>query len=67
VGPSAADAARFLHATPSLSKTAVGELLGEHAEEHLAIMHAYVDAVDLTHTPHFDQVHAPVLLIWEAR
>ena len=55
VGRTAAEAAAFLHATPTLSKTAVGELLGEHEEEHLAIMHAYADAVDFSNTPLFDQ------------
>ncbi|WVQ96796.1 hypothetical protein IAU59_003903 [Kwoniella sp. CBS 9459] len=40
------DIARFLHANEGLSKAMIGEYLGEGDEEHIAIMHAFVDMLD---------------------
>lgn len=40
--------AKFLIGTDGLSKTALGEYLGEGEEENIAIMHAFVDQLDFT-------------------
>ena len=40
--------AAFLASTPGLDKAAVGEYLGERDEACLAVMHAYVDALDFS-------------------
>jgi hypothetical protein len=42
------DIAAFIHHTPGLHKTMVGEYLGEGDEEIIPIMHAYVDQMDFT-------------------
>lgn len=38
--------AKFLLSTPGLDKSIVGEYLGQHEEFPLAVMHAYVDAMN---------------------
>ncbi|OCH90953.1 hypothetical protein OBBRIDRAFT_887302 [Obba rivulosa] len=43
---SAQDIAKFLLETDGLSKTMIGEYLGEGDEENIAIMHAFVDLMD---------------------
>lgn len=40
--------ARFLLSTEGLSKTVIGEYLGEGDPENIAIMHAFVDELDFT-------------------
>ncbi|WWC95937.1 hypothetical protein V866_002804 [Kwoniella sp. B9012] len=42
------DIARFLHSNEGLSKAMIGEYLGEGDEEHVAIMHAFVDMLDFS-------------------
>ncbi|WVW84498.1 hypothetical protein I302_106532 [Kwoniella bestiolae CBS 10118] len=42
------DIARFLHANEGLSKAMIGEYLGEGDEDHVAIMHAFVDMLDFS-------------------
>ena len=42
------DIAAFIHHTPGLHKTMVGEYLGEGDDEIIPIMHAYVDLMDFT-------------------
>ncbi|WVF69296.1 hypothetical protein IAT40_004072 [Kwoniella sp. CBS 6097] len=42
------DIARFLHANEGLSKAMIGEYLGEGDDEHIAIMHAFVDMLDFS-------------------
>lgn len=42
------DAARFLLATGELSKTMIGEFLGEGDPNNVAIMHAFVDLMDFS-------------------
>ncbi|WVR06225.1 hypothetical protein IAU60_003255 [Kwoniella sp. DSM 27419] len=42
------DIARFLHSNEGLSKSMIGEYLGEGDEEHVAIMHAFVDMLDFS-------------------
>jgi hypothetical protein len=54
VGPAASDVARFLHATPGLDKHLIGEVLGHHEDEQVAVMHAYVELLAFHATP-FDQ------------
>ncbi|CAG9460670.1 unnamed protein product [Pedinophyceae sp. YPF-701] len=46
VGAPAVEVATFLLETPGLDKTAIGELLGEHEEECVEVMHAFVDLFD---------------------
>ena len=48
LGKSHAEIAEFLRTTPGLDKTVVGDYLGERDEPMLAVMHAYVDALDFT-------------------
>ncbi|KAI0638023.1 hypothetical protein C8Q77DRAFT_1047692 [Trametes polyzona] len=48
------DIARFLLETDGLNKTAIGEYLGEGDEENIAIMHAFVDMMDLSNMPFVD-------------
>ena len=45
-GATPAEVASFLRDAPDLDKTVVGDYLGERDEECLAVMHAYVDAMD---------------------
>ncbi|KAG6814203.1 hypothetical protein H0H92_000880 [Tricholoma furcatifolium] len=45
------DIAKFLLATDGLSKSMIGEYLGEGAEENIAIMHAFVDQLDFRDLP----------------
>lgn len=40
--------AQFLRNTPSLDKAMIGDYLGHHEEFPLAVMHAYVDSMDLS-------------------
>ena len=40
--------AGFIHTTPGLNKTMIGEYLGEGDEDIIPIMHAYVDYMDFT-------------------
>ena len=47
-GETPAEIASFLRDTPDLDKTTVGDYLGERDEVCLAVMHAYVDAMDFT-------------------
>ncbi|KAG1642506.1 hypothetical protein G6F44_004767 [Rhizopus delemar] len=42
------DIAIFLLNTDSLNKTVIGEYLGEHEAENVAIMHAFVDEMDFS-------------------
>ncbi|WRT67630.1 uncharacterized protein IL334_004602 [Kwoniella shivajii] len=42
------DIARFLHSNEGLSKTMIGEYLGEGDEDHIATMHAFVDMLDFS-------------------
>ncbi|TPX34074.1 hypothetical protein SmJEL517_g03259 [Synchytrium microbalum] len=42
------DIARFLLRTEGLAKQVIGEFLGEGDEENIAIMHAFVDEMDMT-------------------
>ncbi|WWC88824.1 uncharacterized protein L201_003737 [Kwoniella dendrophila CBS 6074] len=44
------DIARFLHSNDGLSKAMIGEYLGEGDEDHIAIMHAFVDMLDFSKT-----------------
>jgi Sec7-like guanine-nucleotide exchange factor len=46
VGKSPEDIAKFLAKTSGLEKTVIGEYLGEREDTALAVMHAYVDAMD---------------------
>ncbi|KAI0082485.1 hypothetical protein K474DRAFT_1585733 [Panus rudis PR-1116 ss-1] len=48
------DIARFLHVTDGLSKTMIGEYLGEGDEENIATMHAFVDMMDLSNMSFVD-------------
>lgn len=50
------DIAEFLTSNPQLSKAAVGEFLGEGDPENVAIMHAFVDAMDFHKTRFVDAV-----------
>ncbi|CAL1701031.1 unnamed protein product [Somion occarium] len=52
--PSPQDIARFLLETDGLSKTMVGEYLGEGDEDNIATMHAFVDMLDLSNMPFVD-------------
>ena len=45
-GTTPAEVAAFLRDAPDLDKTVVGDYLGERDEGCLAVMHAYVDAMD---------------------
>jgi len=47
-GETPAEVAAFLRDANDLDKTAVGEYLGERDESCLAVMHAYVDAMDFS-------------------
>ncbi len=46
LGPHPADVAAFLADTPGLSKSMIGDYLGEREDAALAAMHAYVDRLD---------------------
>ncbi|BFZ59154.1 guanine nucleotide exchange protein for ADP-robosylation factor [Saitoella coloradoensis] len=46
--------AKFLLTTEGLNKAMVGEFLGEGETENIAIMHAFVDAMDFTKTKFVD-------------
>ncbi|KAG2013698.1 Sec7 domain-containing protein [Coprinopsis cinerea AmutBmut pab1-1] len=48
--------ATFLHETDGLNKTMLGEYLGEGDEEHVAIMHAFVDMMDFKDTLFVDSL-----------
>ncbi|EJU04717.1 hypothetical protein DACRYDRAFT_20361 [Dacryopinax primogenitus] len=48
------DVAAFLLHADGLSKTMVGEYLGEGDDENVAIMHAFVDMLDFTNLPFVD-------------
>ncbi|KAG6817461.1 hypothetical protein H0H87_008629 [Tephrocybe sp. NHM501043] len=48
------DIAKFLLATDGLSKSMIGEYLGEGADENIAIMHAFVDQLDFKDLPFVD-------------
>ncbi|KAL6299711.1 hypothetical protein BKA93DRAFT_741894 [Sparassis latifolia] len=50
------DIARFLLETDGLSKAMIGEYLGEGDEEHIAIMHAFVDLMDFGELPFVDSL-----------
>jgi brefeldin A-inhibited guanine nucleotide-exchange protein len=41
--------------TPGLDKSALGELLGHHEDLEIATMHAFVDLVDFSRHPLFDE------------
>ncbi|KAJ3102351.1 guanine nucleotide exchange protein for ADP-robosylation factor [Phlyctochytrium planicorne] len=45
------DIALFLLHTEGLNKSMIGEFLGEGDEENIAIMHAFVDAMDFSQNP----------------
>ncbi|OBZ76081.1 Protein transport protein sec71 [Grifola frondosa] len=45
------DIARFLLETDGLGKAAIGEYMGEGDEQNIAIMHAFVDMLDLSDLP----------------
>ncbi|XP_024402161.1 brefeldin A-inhibited guanine nucleotide-exchange protein 5 isoform X2 [Physcomitrium patens] len=40
--------AQFLRESPGLDKTMIGDYLGQHDEFSMAVMHSYVDALDLS-------------------
>ncbi|KAL5248280.1 hypothetical protein ACHWQZ_G017457 [Mnemiopsis leidyi] len=46
IGPTSADVARFFHTDERLSKTMIGEILGDDSEECKKIMSDYVDQLD---------------------
>ncbi|KZT57923.1 hypothetical protein CALCODRAFT_517135 [Calocera cornea HHB12733] len=48
------DVSAFLLHTDGLSKTMIGEYLGEGDEENVATMHAFVDMLDFTNLPFVD-------------
>ena len=48
LGKSHEEIAEFLRTTAGLDKTVVGDYLGERDDPMLAVMHAYVDALDFT-------------------
>ncbi|KAI0032389.1 hypothetical protein K488DRAFT_78525 [Vararia minispora EC-137] len=48
------DVAAFLLATDGLSKTMIGEYLGEGDAENIATMHAFVDMIDVREMPFID-------------
>ncbi|KAF9075862.1 hypothetical protein BDP27DRAFT_1314622 [Rhodocollybia butyracea] len=48
------DIANFLLNTDGLSKSMIGEYLGEGDEENIAIMHAFVDTLDFNNLPFVD-------------
>ncbi|TFY56254.1 hypothetical protein EVG20_g9000 [Dentipellis fragilis] len=50
--------ARFLLTTDGLSKAMIGEYLGEGDEENIAIMHAFVDLIDLKSMPFVQALRA---------
>ncbi|KAI9069221.1 Sec7-domain-containing protein [Trametes sanguinea] len=50
--------ARFLLETDGLNKAAIGEYLGEGDEENIAIMHAFVDMLDLSNMPFVDALRS---------
>ncbi|KAI0751592.1 hypothetical protein C8Q80DRAFT_1158159 [Daedaleopsis nitida] len=52
------DIARFLLETDGLNKAAIGEYLGEGDEENIAIMHAFVDMLDLSNMPFVDALRS---------
>ncbi|KAI0368107.1 Sec7-domain-containing protein [Pilatotrama ljubarskyi] len=52
------DIARFLLETDGLNKAAIGEYLGEGDEENIAIMHAFVDMMDLANMPFVDALRS---------
>ncbi|KAI0711073.1 hypothetical protein C8T65DRAFT_648070 [Cerioporus squamosus] len=52
------DIARFLLETDGLNKAAIGEYLGEGDEENIAVMHAFVDLLDLSNMPFVDALRA---------
>ncbi|KAH9853654.1 hypothetical protein C2E23DRAFT_822161 [Lenzites betulinus] len=52
------DIAQFLLETDGLSKSAIGEYLGEGEEENIAIMHAFVDMMDLSNRPFVDALRS---------
>ncbi|KAK3259427.1 hypothetical protein CYMTET_31576, partial [Cymbomonas tetramitiformis] len=45
IGPAPEDVAAFLKATSGLSMNMIGEYLGHHEDEEIAVMHAYVDSM----------------------
>ncbi|KIM46215.1 hypothetical protein M413DRAFT_441285 [Hebeloma cylindrosporum] len=49
--PSPQDIVGFLISTDGLSKSMIGEYLGEGDDEHIAIMHAFVDQLDFRELP----------------
>ncbi|KAI9206768.1 uncharacterized protein BJ171DRAFT_18598 [Polychytrium aggregatum] len=52
------DIGNFLLHTEGLNKTMIGEFLGEGDEENIAIMHAFVDALDFTGLGFVDALRA---------
>ncbi|KAI0326659.1 hypothetical protein GY45DRAFT_1258565 [Cubamyces sp. BRFM 1775] len=50
--------AQFLLETDGLNKAAIGEYLGEGDEENIAIMHAFVDLLDLSNMPFVDALRS---------
>lgn len=46
LGRGSEEVAKFLAKTSGLEKAVIGEYLGEREETALAVMHAYVDAMD---------------------
>ncbi|KAI1789508.1 hypothetical protein LXA43DRAFT_892718 [Ganoderma leucocontextum] len=52
------DIARFLLDTDGLAKVAIGEYLGEGDQENIAIMHAFVDMLDLSNMPFIDALRS---------
>ncbi|KAI9362470.1 hypothetical protein DFJ73DRAFT_620704 [Zopfochytrium polystomum] len=50
------DIAMFLLTTEGLSKSMIGEFLGEGDEEHIAIMHAFVEELDFVDMPFLDAI-----------
>ncbi|KAJ3788433.1 sec7 guanine nucleotide exchange factor [Lentinula aff. detonsa] len=48
------DIAHFLSQSDGLSKSMIGEYLGEGEEENIAIMHAFVDQLDFNNLPFVD-------------
>ncbi|KAI0650276.1 hypothetical protein C8Q79DRAFT_942938 [Trametes meyenii] len=52
------DIAKFLLETDGLNKSAIGEYLGEGDEENIAIMHYFVDLMDLSNQPFVDALRS---------
>lgn len=64
LGKTPEDIAKFLAKTNGLEKAVIGEYLGEREETALAVMHAYVDAMDFVNID-FDSAIRHDALFWQ--